>query len=124
MNSTITVDADPESARWLGIIYAVYGIIGIPANLLVMLLTIIDENVRAVPINVCIFSIAIGDMMVLVTDLSVTYYGFTFDETICKVAGVGVYTFIIMSMTLPACLAMCRYANVSSQQNLGYGNDF
>jgi hypothetical protein len=121
MNGTTSADPDPSSARWLGIIYAVYALIGIPANILVLFLTVAKEKVRSVPLNMCIFSLAFADIMVLVSTTSSTFYAINFDDNVCKVGGVGIYVFIIMSMTLPSGLAMCRHAGLSNEQDLRYG---
>uniref|UniRef100_A0A914UJA1 G-protein coupled receptors family 1 profile domain-containing protein n=1 Tax=Plectus sambesii TaxID=2011161 RepID=A0A914UJA1_9BILA len=119
-NSTTSTDQDPDpnSAMWLGIIYAVYGAIGIPINVIVLLLTIKVKSVRAIPLNICIFSMALADMMVLVSFLSSTIWAFSYNVAICKVMGVGVYIFVPMSMLLPGCLAVCRYAGIYNEREL------
>uniref|UniRef100_A0A914XBN8 G-protein coupled receptors family 1 profile domain-containing protein n=1 Tax=Plectus sambesii TaxID=2011161 RepID=A0A914XBN8_9BILA len=117
-NTSIVADPDPGSAIWLGIVYAVYATIGIPANLLVLVLSM-TKNVRIHPINICIISIAFADMMVLVSCLSSIIWALTNDIRVCKVMGVGIYVFVVMSMTLPSCLSLCRYVGlVRDEQEL------
>uniref|UniRef100_A0A914W647 G-protein coupled receptors family 1 profile domain-containing protein n=1 Tax=Plectus sambesii TaxID=2011161 RepID=A0A914W647_9BILA len=111
-------DPDPESAIWLGKLYALYGAIGIPANLIVLLLTLTSEKLRAIPMNICILSITFADLMVLVAFLSSTFWAMSFDPMICKVMGVGIYIFDVMTLLLPACLAVCRYVAICSEQTL------
>lgn len=118
MNNSDIIDDDPDSAKMLGILYAVYAILGIPTNLLVLILTVAVESVRIVPLNICIFSLAFTDMMVLASFLSSSIYAITFDVMICKVMGVGVYVFIVMSMLMPACLAVCRHASICGEHEL------
>jgi hypothetical protein len=55
--SASSLDPDPASALWLGVLYAIYAAIGIPLNLLVLYLTVTNESLRAVPISMCVFSI-------------------------------------------------------------------
>jgi hypothetical protein len=57
-------------------------------------------------------------MMLLVSSLSSTLWAMTFDIMVCKVMGIGIYIFIVMSMMLPACLAMCRHAGLCSVHEL------
>uniref|UniRef100_A0A914WIT0 G-protein coupled receptors family 1 profile domain-containing protein n=1 Tax=Plectus sambesii TaxID=2011161 RepID=A0A914WIT0_9BILA len=110
-NTSVFVDPDPGSTMWLGIVWAIYAAIGIPANLLVLVLSM-TKNVRIHPINICIISIAFADMMVLVSCLSSIIWALTYDIRVCKVMGVGIYVFVVMSMTLPSCLSLCRYVGV------------
>uniref|UniRef100_A0A914XHX3 G-protein coupled receptors family 1 profile domain-containing protein n=1 Tax=Plectus sambesii TaxID=2011161 RepID=A0A914XHX3_9BILA len=117
-NVTLSADPDPESAQWLGILYGLYAVIGIPSNLLMLILTITDKNLRTMPMNICIFSITFADMMALVSFLSATLWTATYDVMVCKVMGVGIYIFDVMSLLLPACLAVCRYAAVCWEQDL------
>uniref|UniRef100_A0A914W3P8 G-protein coupled receptors family 1 profile domain-containing protein n=1 Tax=Plectus sambesii TaxID=2011161 RepID=A0A914W3P8_9BILA len=117
-NFTDFPDPDPESAIWLGKLYALYGAIGIPANLIVLLLTLTSEKLRAIPMNICILSITFADLMVLVAFLSSTFWAMSFDPMICKVMGVGIYIFDVMTLLLPACLAVCRYVAICSEQTL------
>uniref|UniRef100_A0A914VYA3 G-protein coupled receptors family 1 profile domain-containing protein n=1 Tax=Plectus sambesii TaxID=2011161 RepID=A0A914VYA3_9BILA len=77
-NNSVVADPDPGSAMWLGILYAFYATIGIPANLLVLVLTM-TQNVRVHPINICIFNIAFAHMMLLVSCLSSTLWALTLD---------------------------------------------
>uniref|UniRef100_A0A914X122 G-protein coupled receptors family 1 profile domain-containing protein n=1 Tax=Plectus sambesii TaxID=2011161 RepID=A0A914X122_9BILA len=115
-NTSVFADPDPGSAMWLGLLYAVYAAIGIPANLLVLVLST-TKNVRVHPINICIFSIAFADMMLLVSCLSSTLWALTYDMKTCKVMGVGVYVFILMSMTLPSCLSLCRHVGLVREEH-------
>uniref|UniRef100_A0A914XRN7 G-protein coupled receptors family 1 profile domain-containing protein n=1 Tax=Plectus sambesii TaxID=2011161 RepID=A0A914XRN7_9BILA len=110
-NTTVVADPDPGSAMWLGLVWAIYAAIGIPANILVLVLSM-TKNVRVHPINICIISIAFSDMMVLVSCLSSIIWALTNDIRVCKVMGVGIYVFVVMSMTLPSCLALCRHVGL------------
>ncbi len=48
-NNGSFIDPNPESAVLLGIVYAIYAAVGIPGNLLVLILTLAKPTVRAVP---------------------------------------------------------------------------
>jgi hypothetical protein len=121
MNTSLSLQAhpDPVSALWLGMLFAVYAAIGIPANLLVLILTVTKKSLRSVPLNMCIFSLSCTDLLMLVSLLSSTVWAFTFDESVCKIGGVSVYIAAITSTTMPSCLAVCRCAIVCRDQNLG-----
>ena len=67
-------DPDPGSALWLGIKYVVYAAIGVPADLIVLFLSVANESVRAVLLNVCIYSLAFAHMMILVSFISSTFH--------------------------------------------------
>uniref|UniRef100_A0A914WKU5 G-protein coupled receptors family 1 profile domain-containing protein n=1 Tax=Plectus sambesii TaxID=2011161 RepID=A0A914WKU5_9BILA len=108
----ISLDPDPESALWIGICFSCWGVIGIPANLFIVLATICSESLRSVPLNMFLFSLALGDLMFLVSCQSSLLWAIYFDEVICQVMGVGVYIFVLMSFLVPPNLAVCRYAVV------------
>src|SRR5689334_7573511 len=92
------IDPDQESAVWVGIIFGIIIFIGIPSNLLVILLTVTVENIRSVPSNLCLLSIAAADSMTLVSISSAVIYAITFDVSICKIFGVGLYIFVLPSV--------------------------
>ena len=114
-----SADPDPNSALFLGVVYAIYGLFGIPANLFVVVATLTSDTLRSVNMNIFVLSLALGDLLYLIFSYSSLLWALTFDIRVCKIGGVGFYTFVMLSVITPPCLAISRYAVVHSVEPWG-----
>jgi hypothetical protein len=111
-------DPDPKSALALGIWYSIVALIGTPMNLFLIITTLAFKSIRSIPLNSFVFSLALSDMLYLLSTVSQLFWGLYFDIRICKIAGVCIYMFALLSFMIPPCLAMCRYAVICSNQQM------
>jgi hypothetical protein len=111
-------DLDPKSALVLGIWYTILALIGTPMNLFLIITTLAFKSIRSIPLNSFVFSLALSDMLYLLSTVSQLFWGLYFDIRICKIAGVCFYMFGLSSFMIPPCLAMCRYAVICKNQKM------
>jgi hypothetical protein len=67
-----------------------------------------------VNLNIFVLTLGLGDAIFLLFACSSTVWGFTFQPIVCKIGGVGFYSFAMLNIMTPPCLAITRFAVVSS----------
>uniref|UniRef100_A0A914XGS3 G-protein coupled receptors family 1 profile domain-containing protein n=1 Tax=Plectus sambesii TaxID=2011161 RepID=A0A914XGS3_9BILA len=87
------VDPDPESALYMGIWFTCLAVSGIPLNVFIVVSTLAVKELRSIPANAFIGSLALGDTLFLLSFMLHLPYAVTSNEIICKVTGLGIYTF-------------------------------
>jgi hypothetical protein len=114
-SSNIT-DPDPISALLMSIWFTFLGVVGIPPNLFIVVATLKVKELRVIPANLFIGSLAFADIFLLFFFALHLPYALTSSEPLCKFIGVGAGLFGLVNMCIPPCLAINRYAVCYSQR--------
>jgi hypothetical protein len=94
-------------------------LVGTPMNLFLVITTLVFKNIRSIPLNTFVFSLALSDIFNLLSSaVSQFFWGLYFDIRICKIGGVFFYMFSVLGFMIPPCFAMCRYAVICENQQM------
>jgi hypothetical protein len=107
---------DPTSALILEIWFTFIGLLGIPPNIFIVVATLLNKEIRAIPSNTFIASLAFADAFFLLFFALHLLYALIPSDVTCKVLGGGLALFALGNICIPPLLAINRYAIVCSQK--------